>query len=201
MSEQTQTGTTGTAEQGADAGAQTTATTTQQDATTTTATAAGTQTAGTQAAQTFTQADVDRIVQERLQRAEAKAKEAAEKAARDAEAKALAEQGKFKELYEQAQAQAAAHEAELQKARLENMRQRVATKVGLPSVLVDRLAGDTEEAIEADAKALLAALPKPAAPNINSGTGDGGAPQAGVMTEAEKMQLAAIYGVNPKFIQ
>lgn len=187
-----------TAEQSADASAQV-----NQDATTTSANtgdATGQTTAGAQG-EVYTKADLDRIVRERLQRAENKAQEAAAKAIRDAEAKTLAEQGDYKKLYEQEQAAKAALEAELQAAKLENMRQRVAAKVQLPAILIPRLQGDTEEAIEADAKTLLAALPKPTAPNINSGTGDGGAPQPGVKTEAEKQALAAIYGVHPQFIQ
>jgi hypothetical protein len=54
----------------------------------------------------FSQAEVDRIVKERLEREQEKAQNAAKKAAEtaraEAEAKALAEQGEFKKLFEQA---------------------------------------------------------------------------------------------------
>ena len=51
----------------------------------------------------FSQADLDRIVQERLERAHKKTEEATAKAKSEAEAAALKEQGKFKELAEQNQ--------------------------------------------------------------------------------------------------
>lgn len=49
---------------------------------------------------TFTQADVDRIVKERLERESAKVEKAAQKAREEAETKALADQQKFQELAE-----------------------------------------------------------------------------------------------------
>ena len=49
------------------------------------------------------------------------------------------------------------------------IRRDVAARLQLPVGLVDRLRGDTEDEITADAKDLLAALPKPHAPNINAG--------------------------------
>ena len=48
----------------------------------------------------FTQADLDRIVKDRLEREKAKATEAAEKARKEAEEKALADNAQFKELSE-----------------------------------------------------------------------------------------------------
>lgn len=58
-----------------------------------------------QQAATFTQADIDRIVKERLDREQRKADEAAKKAADEAAAQALKDNAKFKELSEK-QAQA-----------------------------------------------------------------------------------------------
>jgi hypothetical protein len=54
--------------------------------------------------QTFTQADVDRIVQERLTRAQNKAKADADKAKSEAEQAALQQQGEWKTLAEQREA-------------------------------------------------------------------------------------------------
>jgi hypothetical protein len=70
----------------------------------------------------FSQADVDRIVAERLQREQAKATQAAEKAKREAEELAATQQGEFKTLAEQRQQRIAAleqqvAEVETQKAR------------------------------------------------------------------------------------
>ena len=130
-------------------------------------------TGGAAEQKTFTQADIDRIVKDRLTRAEQKAAETNAKAVADAEAKALAEQGKFKELYDKAILQAQAKEQRVAELELAALRRDVATKTGLPAPLIDRLRGATAEELEADANALLAALPKPAAPNINSGSGQG----------------------------
>lgn len=150
------------------------------------------------APKTFTQADLDRIVKERLDQAERKASERAAKAAADAEAKALVEQGKFKELYEKAEAEKAATAKRLAEIEQAQLRAQAARTVGLPEAMADRLRGATLEEMEADAKALLTALPAPAAPNINASAG-ANAPRAGQVGAAEAAELATIYGVNPKF--
>ena len=153
----------------------------------------------TETAASFTQADVERIVKERLARAESKAAEREQKARTDAEAKALAEQGNFKTLYEKLQAEAAAKDAQLKALERKQLAGGVAARVGLPAPLAERLQGETEEELEADAKALLAAIPKPAAPNINAGVGGG--QLLTDMTAERRAELAARYGVNPQYIQ
>lgn len=155
---------------------------------------------GTEPAKTFTQADVDRILADRLGRAEAKTKEATAKAQAEAERKAAEEQGKWKELYEQTKTQAEQAQQEAAQVRLSSMRERIARTVGLPDALAARLQGDDEDAITADAKALAKLMPKPTAPNINATSGNGAAPIPGQMNDAEKAELAAIYGVNPRYM-
>lgn len=59
----------------------------------------------------FTQADIDRIVKERLERAEAKAQSKAQKAREEAEAKALEENQEFQKLAEQRAAKVSELEA------------------------------------------------------------------------------------------
>jgi hypothetical protein len=78
------------------------------------------------------------------------------------------------------------------------LRREVAAKVNLPAALVDRLQGETADELEADAKALLAALPKPAAPNINAGA-PAGVPPVGVMSEEERKLRAAALGVDWRY--
>jgi hypothetical protein len=124
----------------------------------------------------------------------------ATKAQEEAQRKAAEEQGEYKRLYEEmsqkmAQAQQRAEELERQQ-----LRARVAQTVGIPAALADRLRGDTEEEIAADAKTLLDTLPKPQAPNINASPGTGATPRTdlGGMSPEE---FAAVYGVNPRFIQ
>lgn len=65
----------------------------------------------------------------------------------DEEAK-LKEQGKWQELAE-------ANEKKAQQIALDNVRLRIGVKKGLPENLVDRLRGETEEEMEADADSLL----------------------------------------------
>ena len=70
------------------------------------------------------------------------------------ETNALAEQNKWKELYEGTQ-------KDLLKEKANNLRLKVATSKGLPGELVDRLRGETEDELSKDADTLLA-LVKPA---------------------------------------
>lgn len=149
---------------------------------------------------TFTQADVDRIINERLAKERTKAESMATKAREEAERKAAEEQGKYQELYEAAQKRIADTEARLKAAEIASIKREVAARLNMPPALALRLQGEDEASIEADAKDLMAALPKPAAPNINSGTGNGAAPTAGVMSEAEKKELAARLGVDWRYL-
>lgn len=150
---------------------------------------------------TFSQADVDRIVSDRLARAQTKAQQATEKATKEAERKSAEEQGKFKELYETALAEAETERASRQSLEMETLKAKVARTVGLPEKLASRLQGEDEESLTADAQSILSDLPKPVAPNINAGAGDGVVPPVNGMTPAEKQELAAIYGVNPNYLK
>ena len=156
-------------------------------------TAGDTQPVTAQAERTFTQADVDRIITERLTKEKAKAESMATKAREDAERKAAEEQGKFRELYEAAQQRIAETEARLKAAEIASIKREVAGKLNMPQALANRLQGGTLEEIEADAKELMAALPKPAAPNINSGTGNGATPTGATV---DREMLLAL-GLNP----
>lgn len=144
----------------------------------------------------FTQAEVDALIGKYRAQDKEKAKADAEKARADAERKAAEETGQYKALYEKQQTELAAAKAEAHAAKLRGLRRDVAAKVNLPAALAERLQGETEDELEADAKALLAALPKAAAPNIN---GQGGAqPPANGWDETERKRLASIYGVSAK---
>jgi hypothetical protein len=149
---------------------------------------------------TFTQADLDRIINDRLKQASAKAEKEAAKAQADAEAKVLAEQGKYKELFEKQQAELQAAQQAARANELRLWQRDAAAQTKLPVALAERLKGETLDEMVADAKAILAALPKPAAPDINANSGAGGAPAAGQLSDAEKQELAAVLGVNPRFM-
>lgn len=114
-------------------------------------------------APTFTteqQAHIDRLIADRLKRERDKAQTAIDKAKADAEAKALADQGEYKALYEKAQADAVATAARLAQVEFDQQRRDAAQAAGIPQ-LWQRLQGDTAEALAEDAKA-LAAMMQPA---------------------------------------
>ena len=79
--------------------------------------------------------------------------EAEEKKRQDAELSEL----------DKANKKAAELEAENKKLRTDSLKAQIAAKVGLPGALASRLQGETPDEIEADAKAILDTLPKPAA--------------------------------------
>ena len=166
----------------------------------TTPTAGDTQPGQAQPERTFTQHDVDRIINERIAKERSKAESMAAKAREEAERKAAEEQGKYQELYEAAQKRIADTEARLRAAEIASIKREVAARLNMPVALANRLQGEDEATIEADAKELMAALPKPAAPNINSGTGNGAAPTGSVMSEAEKKEMAARLGVDWRYL-
>lgn len=98
----------------------------------------------------------------KLREAEAK-NEAADKARADAEAASLAEQGKYKELWEKAQAAAQAAADKLQRMEHDQLRRDAAQAAGIPA-LWQRLQGATAEELAEDAKALAAVVaPAPSA--------------------------------------
>jgi hypothetical protein len=146
----------------------------------------------------FTQADLDRILTERLAKASAKADAQAAKVQAEAERKAAEEQGKYQELYEKAQAELAAKDAQIKANAIAIIKRDVATRLGMPAALAARLRGEDEDSIEQDAKDLMAALPKPSAPNINSaaGTASGKSLPAG-FNEQDLRDQAVRLGVNP----
>jgi hypothetical protein len=57
------------------------------------------------------------------------------------------------------------------------VRERVGRRLGLSDVLIDRLHGATEEEISADAKALLAALPKASVTDLKQGAREAPLPE------------------------
>lgn len=76
--------------------------------------------------------------------------------------KELEEQGKFQELYQAAQTQINQMKAEAEAARREALRVRIGAEMKLPGALIERLKGETEDELRADAAA-LASLVTPAA--------------------------------------
>lgn len=143
----------------------------------------------------FSQDEVNNIIKERLEREKSRSETAAKKAADEAMRKAAEEQGEFKKLYETVLQEKQAAEARAQALELATLRRDIAAKVGLPAGLASRLQGDNELDLEADAKALLATLPKPAAPSLDGGAGRGSQGNNAPSLDEIK-ELANIYGVD-----
>lgn len=118
-----------------------------------------------------------------------------------AEQKALAEQGKFKELYEKEKAEREAALAKAREMERDNLRREVAREAGYPS-LWNRLQGETEDEIKADMETLKQSLPAPAAPDLNAGAGASPSRTPGrpVPNMAQIKEQAAVLGVNPRFL-
>lgn len=111
----------------------------------------------------------------RLEEAERRAKNKADEADRHFKklAKFEQEEAKRKEAemteIELANKRAQELEAKVRQLEISRLQHDIAAKVGLPSVLADRLKGETPEELEADAKLLLEAQPKQkAAPNTGA---------------------------------
>lgn len=79
-------------------------------------------------------------------------------------------------------------EAQLKAAQRATTANSIAAKVGLPAVFADRLKGETPEEMEADAKAILEALPKPAQKPTQPGPTNPGAQGEKSKTHAEIVQ-------------
>lgn len=143
---------------------------------------------------TFTQADLDRILTERLAKEKQRSEAASLRARADAERKAAEEAGEFKKLYEGTVAKLQEVEQRAASAALAVTRRDVAARLNVPAALADRLRGDTPEEIEADAKQLMASLPKSGTPPANAGSG---AKQTGA-TDAKSMNafIRAASGVT-----
>lgn len=101
---------------------------------------------------TYTQADIDRIVGERLAREKAKAEKAVEDAKAEAERKRLEEEAEFKTLYEQSQARIAEIEAQAKASELSAKKQALLLEAGYPADkladVTDYITGEDEESLK-----------------------------------------------------
>ncbi|MCG7345317.1 DUF4355 domain-containing protein [Sporosarcina sp. ACRSL] len=131
-------------------------------------------------APTYTQADIDRIVGERLAREKAKADKAVEEAKAEAERKRLEEESEFKTLYEQSQARIAEIEAQAKAAELAAKKQSLLLEAGYSA---DKLAdvlpfimGADEDEVKASVERFKAVAP-PTPAYVDPATGGGGRQQ------------------------
>lgn len=107
----------------------------------------------------FTQAEVDRIIKERLEREKRKREEALERERQEAEKKRLEEQQQYKELYEKLQAELAEKEAKA----LEASKRAFMAQAGYSEEQINRYAkfitGSNEDEIKASLDELKADIP------------------------------------------
>jgi hypothetical protein len=87
----------------------------------------------------FTQADLDRIVKERIDRERKKAEEAAEKQREELERKKLEEQNEFKSLYEKAQQDLERFKAESEAVKLESIKTNLLVNAGYTGEQLERV--------------------------------------------------------------
>lgn len=124
----------------------------------------------------YTQADIDRIVGERLAREKAKADKAIAEAKAEAERKKLEEEAEFKTLYEQSQARIAEIEAQAKVSELATKKQALLIEAGYPA---DKLAdvmpfitGDDDDEVTASVERFKAVAP-PTPAYVDPATGGG----------------------------
>lgn len=149
-----------------------------------------------------TQEDLDIIIGDRLKRErEANEKkfagfdEAKEKAAKYDELMAKDYEGQIRKLSEDLKAEREKHAAtdktiadltaRANKAEKSNLKARIAHEMGLPHELADRLNGDTEDELKADAKALTGFVKPQSAPPLRT-------TEAGIQPNSTKAALAAL---------
>ncbi len=139
----------------------------------------------------------------KLEEAERRAKNKTDEAERHFKklAKFEAEEAKRKEAemseLELANKRAQELEAKVRQLEFGKLQHDIATKVGLPAVLADRIKGETPEEMEADAKTLLEALPKKTAPNAGATNPGDKSPNTETFEEAHKRWKQADKVTNP----
>jgi hypothetical protein len=108
----------------------------------------------------FSQAELDRIVADRLARKEETDRKKLESEKQKLEETKLKEQNEWKTLAEKKDAELADISKKLKERELMDMKRTTAAKFGIPDTLASRLVGSTAEELEADAKQLAETLPK-----------------------------------------
>lgn len=124
-----------------------------------------------------------------------KENESKRKKAEEAEKNALAEQGKFKELYESEVARREAAESTATKLAHERLVDRIAAEHKLPDELRDRLRGDTEDELREDAKQLakFAQPARPQAPDLDAERRGG---SSAIVSDDEMAEVARMMGMK-----
>lgn len=142
------------------------------------------------------QAEMERIIKERLARKDEADKKRLEAEKQKAEADALAKNAEWEKLAKQREEELTKAKAELELKALAEKKRSIAEKVGLPPVFAGRIQGNTDEELEADAKAILDALPKDNKPKSPGPTNPG---EGGLPKETDAQKYARLTGNRSSF--
>jgi hypothetical protein len=140
----------------------------------------------------FSQAELDRIVADRLARKEEADRKKSEAEKKQSDEAKLKEQNEWKSLAEKKEIELAETQKKLKERETLDLKRTTAAKHGIPENLAARLIGTTPEEIEADAKALAETLPKANAQKPSPGPtnpGDKGSPLEKTPEERGKEML------------
>jgi hypothetical protein len=111
----------------------------------------------------FTQADIDRIVKERIERERKKAEELIAKEREESERKKLEEQNEYKSLYEKAIAEAEAIRKEAEREKVESLKTNLLVNAGYTNEQLERvrkyIVGANEDEIKTSLEELLQDIP------------------------------------------
>ena len=138
----------------------------------------------------FTQAELDKIIKERLDRETIKRKEATDKAKADAERDTLAKNQEWEKLAKQREDELHTAQQRLKELELNELRNKAAAKYQLPLEIAERLRGETLEELEKDAESLKALIPDAKQQSKLNATNPGsGSKQVGETIEQKRKRL------------
>jgi len=142
----------------------------------------------TKEGRTFTQAELDKIITERLERESKKRKEAEAKAREEAERDTLAKNQEWEKLAKKHEAELLEAQNRLKELELNELRTKAAAKYQLPLEIAARLRGETLEELEKDAEELKALIPEAKSQGKLNATVPGGAGKPVTETREQKLK-------------
>jgi hypothetical protein len=138
----------------------------------------------------FSQAELDKIIKERLERESTKRKDAEEKIKEQAERDALAKNQEWEKLAKKREDELLKAQATIKQHELNELRNKAAAKYQLPLEIAERLRGETLEELEKDAESLKALIPDAKQQSKLNATNPGsGGKQVGETIEQKRKRL------------
>ena len=137
---------------------------------------------------TFTQAELDKIIAERLEREAKKRKEAEANAREEAERDTLAKNQEWEKLAKKHESELLEAQQRLKELELNELRTKAAAKFQLPLEIAARLRGETLEELEKDAEGLKALIPDAKSQGKLNATVPGGGGKPVTETREQKLK-------------